>query len=546
MIQLLGFFSGLFAGAELVGQALAVAGLICAWHLLGPWPGRGVLETQLEHVMLRWAAAGAWMTAVMQAVQLGLTGLALETGDWISLLASAVVRDSVVRMLLAFAAAASLVWVCRSPRRAGTWLLAGTLLLGLVASQAWVSHAASRIDAQSALGLLTVIHVAGAMLWAGGVMHLLLCWHLLRRADDTTAWRLLLRRFTPLGMVGMLAIVVPGGLLAFELVGSVQALLGTGHGIMLLIKLGFLSLVLALAASNFRAAHDRRFGADVVDTAVPAQVEVEAGLALALLLAAATLAALPPGADVVEDAAAPAELYAMFSPKIPHLAGAQRTLAPAPELIDISTGAMVYRPAPLWSNFTHNLSGVIVTTMGLLALLARAGVRWARHWPLLWFALAAFVLLFAEARIWPIGDEPLLATLADPEVLQHRLAGLLVIALGVFEWRVWTGRVSSARTPYLFPVLCMAGGVLLITHNHEVFALKEEFLIQSTHTLMAFFAIVLGGGRWLELRVPGPGGRRAGLVGTLALLLLGLSLLFYREPVAVLGPGEFTAWVQRD
>ena len=192
-----------------------------------------------------------------------------------SLLASAVVRDSVVRMLLAFAAAVSLVWFA-APRRAGTWLLAEPCC-SPCGEPGLVSHAASRIDAQSALGLLTAIHVAGAMLWAGGVMHLLLCWRLLRRADDTTAWRCYAasRR----SMVGMLAIVLPAA--CWRSNWSVGAgLLGTGHGIMLLIKLGFLALALARCELSRRARPARRRGGGRHGGA--GTVEVETGLAFAL------------------------------------------------------------------------------------------------------------------------------------------------------------------------------------------------------------------------------------------------------------------------
>jgi hypothetical protein len=36
-----------------------------------------------------------------------------------------------------------------------------------------------------------------------------------------------------------------------------------------------------------------------------------------------------------------------------------------------------------WSNFSHNVAGLVLLAMSLLALAAsRPGLRWARHWPL--------------------------------------------------------------------------------------------------------------------------------------------------------------------
>ena len=72
-------------------------------------------------------------------------------------------------------------------------------------------------------------------------------------------------------------------------------------------------------------------------------------------------------------------------------------------------------------------------------------------------------------------------------------------------------------------------GLLLLGHMRAGFQLKEEFLTQMTHTAIGLLAVIMACGRWLELRLAPLAGRLAGVASVLALLLIGLILLFYRE-----------------
>jgi putative copper resistance protein D len=182
------------------------------------------------------------------------------------------------------------------------------------------------------------------------------------------------------------------------------------------------------------------------------------------------------------------------------------------------------------SNFNHNISGLFVIVLGLGAFLDRAtGARWARHWPLLFLPFALFLILFVEPNGWPLGNEGFWATLAAPEVLQHRLATLLVAALGLFQWQVRAGALAATRWRYAFPLLCCCGGALLLTHSHSVFAVKWVFLIEVSHNVIGILAVLIGAGGWLELRLPEREGRLAGLLWPLCFILVGVVLLFYRE-----------------
>ena len=196
-----------------------------------------------------------------------------------------------------------------------------------------------------------------------------------------------------------------------------------------------------------------------------------------------------------------------------------------------------------WSNFSHNVAGILLLAMSLLALRAsRPGARVARHWPLGIAVLGVFVFLRSMAvdAVWPFGPRAFWATsMASSEDLQHRLAGLLALTLGLVEWRARRTEHPAGRLPYVFPVLAVGGGLLLLTHSHVAFELKSNYLVQVTHTTMGALAVLLGCGRLLELRLASPAGRIAGIASSVAMLLIALVLVFYRE-ANVIVPSDAT------
>jgi hypothetical protein len=124
----------------------------------------------------------------------------------------------------------------------------------------------------------------------------------------------------------------------------------------------------------------------------------------------------------------------------------------------------------------------------------------------------------------------------DAEGIQHRIAALLVLALGALEWRARARPDRRSLLSYVFPALGAAGAVLLLTHSHAAFQSKQSFLVQVTHTTMGALAALLVAGRWLELRLAPPAGRLAGAVATAAMLMIALVLLFYREANVLIPP----------
>ena len=83
--------------------------------------------------------------------------------------------------------------------------------------------------------------------------------------------------------------------------------------------------------------------------------------------------------------------------------------------------------------------------MGLLARRSSASaLRAARHWPLVFLGLAAFLFVRNDPRAWPLGPAGFWESLTLPDVLQHRAFVVLVVAFGVFEWAVRTRRLRAA------------------------------------------------------------------------------------------------------
>jgi len=227
------------------------------------------------------------------------------------------------------------------------------------------------------------------------------------------------------------------------------------------------------------------------------------------------------------DMASVAEVAQVFQPKIPSLHMPSRE-AMRQSRAAMAAGAERTREAYQWSNFSHNVSGLLLLGTSLFALVGLAcGATWYRHWPLGFFALAVFVYLRAAANegVWPMGATPFWRV--EAEGLQHGLAAGLVMALGLVEWRARGSH--RAALPYVLPLLAGAGGVLLLTHSHTAFQSKASFLVQVTHSTMGALAALLAAARWLELRLSPPASRWAAIAASVAMVGIALVLVFYRE-----------------
>ena len=484
------------------------------------------------------AGTGAALCAVAQVSLLGVKAhvLAASLGPEApaALATTAHFVASGARTLAALTLAGSCAWVARAPGARGRWLLAGIAAMALIASGAWLSHATTRLEHRGALMTLTVLHQAAAVVWLGGLVQAAALWPAARqRPEIGTRWTAWLSRFTWLAVGCVSVLLLTGIPLAWVYLGRPQSLVGSAYGSLVLTKAGLLAVGLALAAPNawriWRARRDRSAGARPVY--LSALVEAEAIVLVMALFTASGLSAQPPGADLpVADQATLAELAETFRPKMPsfHTPSLQAMRA---DRVPGERSADAY----LWSNFSHNVAGLILLATSLVALAGViAGRRWAWPQPAGFIALALFIYLRAAANegTWPFGSVGF--GQLDAEGVQHRVAAVLVLALGAVEWRARAISRPVAWLPYVVPALAAGGAILLLTHSHTAFQAKSSFLVQVTHTAMGALGALMVAARWLELRLAPAGARIAGGAASVAMLLIALVLLFYREANVVI------------
>jgi len=563
-----GFVDVLLRGAILVLASLVLGGVVWTRLILHARPG--VAPSAPIVLALRVVAAAAGLLALAQVSTLLVALTALQTAaGWplAEFFGTTFARTAVVRIVLALALGFLALALARRPAGPLAWHALGGGALLLVVSSAVLSHAVARVESRTLLLVLDAAHQVAAAVWIGGLGQLTFYaafrarevrrprsvgagaartgtsvgglfeealgsdapdHHLRERtrfdgsgSDDDR----IIRRFSNLAFCSVMVLIVAGVVLTWQYVGDWAGLVGTAYGVMVLSKVVLLVGILALAALNFRAV---RRASEAGTARVPRLVEVELGLGVTVLFAAASLTSLPPAIDVTTDRATVAEVADRFRPTPPRL-----TSPPVAELIERAEPLMspVTRREDIeraWSEYNHHWAGFFVLTMGLLAGLERLGVRAARHWPLVLLGLAVFLFLRNDPRAWPLGPAGFWESFALPDVLQHRAFVVLIVAFAVFEWMVRTGRLPARPWGYVFPLLCAIGGGLLLTHSHAMFNLKDEFLTEVTHAPIGLLGAFVGWGRWLELRLPGAG-RGPGWLWTACLIAVGLILVVYRE-----------------
>jgi putative copper resistance protein D len=572
-----GFLDVVLRGAILVLASLVLGGV--AWTCLILKATPGVAPAPATALALRAVALAAGLTALAQSATM-LVALAEVSGagGWpvAEFARTTFARAALARVALGVVVALLALRVGRHPAGSAAWAALASAAFALVLASAVLSHAVARVEDRALLMLLDAAHQAAAAVWIGGLAHLTLyaVWRERQapRSVGAAAARAgegvgglfqaapgaagasapspdgdvggvvepargvdasgravggdaqVVRRFSSLAFASVVVLVVAGVLLTWRYVSEWAALVGTAYGVMVLSKVVLLIAILALAGLNLRAVRAGAGG----DVRLRRFVEVELGLGITVLFAAASLTSLPPAVDVTTDRATVREVAERFRPTPPRLSS-----PPVAELIARAEPLMapVTRREPIeraWSEYNHHWAGFFVLTMGLLAALERLGVRAARHWPLVLLGLAGFLFLRNDPRAWPLGPAGFWESLWLPDVLQHRAFVVLILAFAVFEWMVRTERLPGRPWGFVFPLLCAAGGGLLLTHSHAMFNLKDEFLAEVTHAPLGVLGAFAGWGRWLELRLPGAG-RWPGWLWTLCLVAVGLILVVYRE-----------------
>jgi copper transport protein len=249
---------------------------------------------------VRWPAAAGWA-----AVLAGTTGQLLVYGPATQGLSPGHVRDrgllaatlsthvghTLVARLMLLALTAAVGEQILRHRRAGA---AGAVPLALLLALTWseISHAPGEPLAPLSV-LVTTLHVTAMAVWAGGVatLALLLVRH---RGPETAATA---RRFTRFALAAVAVLAATGTYQAWRLLGGFGDLTGTRYGRLLLLKVGLVAAVLAVAAL-------RRARAAAPTRSVLAELAgLTAVLVVTVLLTSTAPASRPAGATGTTGAA---------------------------------------------------------------------------------------------------------------------------------------------------------------------------------------------------------------------------------------------------
>jgi copper resistance protein D len=550
LVDLFGYLSVVVHGLTIVAQSVALGGVLFLVLLLYPLAHQ--LGPSGEASAHGCAKLTAWTAIALLVCELATVGLqSFVLVDTVDLSLGDVLRAhfAIAGMVKIVAAALIALTLMVLGQRAPAVPLLMLAVIELAAATL-TTHAAARLDNRTPLLLVEGLHQFGAAIWVGGIPCFLLT---LARIHNVQASRLVGARFSRMSMAGVACILVSGIIMSVFYIGDWQGFYGTAYGVMVGAKIVMFLMLLGLGAANFLLVERMRSAPAMPITRLKRFAEVEVGIGVAIFFAAASLTSVPPAVDLMQDRVTWPEIIERNTPQWPRFASPDHDVLALPALqAKLDTEAAHHNAAPqiafvpgsgdlpprnaadiAWSEYNHHWSGLFVLAIGLLSLLNQAGLRGARHWPLIFLGLAAFLFLRSDPEVWPLGTIGFFESFRDVEVLQHRVFVVLIAAFAIFEWRVRTGREAHANAAVVFPLLCTGGGILLLTHSHAIANVKDQLLIELTHTPLALAGIVAGCARWLELRLDPTrnhvASRIAAWLWPSCFVLVGLMLLSYRE-----------------
>lgn len=154
------------------------------------------------------------------------------------------------------------------------------------------------------------------------------------------------------------------------------------------------------------------------------------------------------------------------------------------------------------SEGNHHIAGAFVILAALFMLAEPSlrrrwpGVRFA--WPLCFFITGIFLLVYSDTELWPFGPQSWWYGFThNSEIIQHKTFAVILLALGLLEIQRARGVVKAAWTGFVFPVLAIAGSILLLFHEHHSGMHGADHMsvmhhIQSEHLNFAATGVFIG------------------------------------------------------
>ena len=537
LVDLFSFLSVVLRAGTLVCQSVLLGGVLFVL-----WTARASSQTSaysIENVQ-----ASSWKLLRISALGLAIVQVLYLYVDSAVLMASAdipfnwvVGANFFISGCIVLVAALITAIIASGNKKVAGWALP-VLVLVIMSASVMINHAASRMEGRPLLVALSSAHELVTGFWIGGLPFLILA---LYRANDLKTRWYITERFSRMALICVAVLVISGTVMSVLYIGSWQGVLGTAYGVMVSAKALMLGVLLLLGEVNFLLL--RNTSKDQVMPRLRRLIEAEVGIGITVILTAASLTSQPPAVDQVSDTVTPQQVWQRFKPALPRLTyrflpevasltGQPAVQSPSASAVNVDGVPLTTRLInnSIESEANHHWMGIVVLTMGLLALLARTGkAPWAELWPLLLIGIAIFIFLYADTECWPVGWKTMGACWVDPEVFQHRMAALVCVGFAVFELRVRKQKKENDPRALVFPLMCALGGAVLLTHSHAIVNVKENMLVELSHVPMGILAAFAGWARWLELRLPQKDRAIPSWIWPACFVLIGAGLLNYRE-----------------
>ena len=240
--------------AQLLAFVLMIGAFFVGWLLMSTTDDRAPSVSHVRRRLRRIAAASATTSALAGVAVIGLRIADTSAGSSGSL---AILSTSYGhRWLVGEAASVALALVLAAPARAvramraGFGVLVVALVGTFVVAQTVTSHLAATAGGSVVTTAAAVVHLLAASVWVGGVIALTACVSMLKSAEMRPIRRNLFRRFGWTAAPCAAAVVVSGLVLAGRQVLTVDALLFTHYGRLLMAKVALAALVGAFGVRN--------------------------------------------------------------------------------------------------------------------------------------------------------------------------------------------------------------------------------------------------------------------------------------------------------
>jgi putative copper resistance protein D len=186
-----------------------------------------------------------------------------------------------------------------------------------------------------------------------------------------------------------------------------------------------------------------------------------------------------------------------------------------------------------YSERNHHIAGFMVVLMGVAELshvLRLTTLGWARFLlPSALMVAGLFLIIWSDHEAWPVGSLSFADTFGgvDHEILQHKMYGILALAVGGVELFRRLGRIGHKAWASPLPLMAIVGGLMLFGHSHGFHPSAEKIAMH--HAIMGTMAVTAGSSKLVSNWVERSGSTRWEWVWVGLIFLIGIQLLVYSE-----------------